>query len=178
MVGEDPEGEAAVLDDRLSAAARIADPVDRIAGECAIQGCGKHRGRRWRGEGRLVGDRWRDGDSGGVGTRRRWKEEEAVEEARRRARKGRGVVGMHERSSSNPRRMQQERCRRSIQSPPFRPTFIHRHSCYSPMRKKESVFREIPPLENLQPEIRLVAMIGREKEKERISRGVKRSNNR
>ena len=111
MVGEDPEGEAAVLDDRLSAAARIPDPVDRV--ERAIQGCGS-RGRRG-GE----GDRWRNGG---------------------------GVVGMHERSSSNPRRMQQERCRRSIQSPPFRPTFIHRHSCYSPMRKKESVFREISPL--------------------------------
>lgn len=134
MVGEDPEGEAAVLDDRLSAAARIPDPVDRV--ERAIQGCGS-RGRRG-GE----GDRWRNG--GGVG--RRWEEEEAAEEARRRAREGGGVVGMHERSSSNPRRMQQERCRRSIQSPPFRPTFIHRHSCYSPMRKKESVFREISPL--------------------------------
>lgn len=135
MVGEDPEGEAAVLDDRLSAAARMPDPVDRIAGERAIQGCG-NRGRRWRGEGRLVGDRWRNGDSGGVGT-----EEEALEEAwRERARKGRrGVVGMHERSSSNPRRMQQERCRRSIRSP----TFIHRHSWYPRMRKKESVFREI-----------------------------------
>lgn len=135
MVGEDPEGEAAVLDDRLSAAARIPDPVDRV--ERAIQGCGS-RGRRG-GE----GDRWRN--DGGVG--RRWEEEEAAEEARRRAREGGGgVVGMHERSSSNPRRMQQERCRRSIQSPPFRPTFIHRHSCYSPMRKKESVFREISPL--------------------------------
>lgn len=119
VVGEeDPEGEGAVLDDRLSAAAGIPDPPDRVAaGERAIQGRGKPR-RRGEESGRLVG---------GVGAR--WKEEGAS--------KGGWVVGMRERSSTNPRRMQlEERCRRSIQSP----TFIHRHSWYSRMRKKESVF--------------------------------------
>lgn len=119
MAGEDPEGEATVLDDRLAGAARIPDSPDRVAGERPLEARGDQRIRRIQGRhsGRAAGEDHADWEREREGIPRR--EEEAVEEVPGQTQKGRGVRGMHERSS-NPRRMHEEHCRRSIQSPPSR----------------------------------------------------------